>query len=32
VKPLDAEETDLKAARAVGLLAAEKMLKRMGYE
>jgi hypothetical protein len=30
-KPLDAEDTELKAARAVGLLAAERMLKRMGY-
>ena len=30
-RPLDAEEMELKQARAVGLLAAEKMLKRMGY-
>jgi hypothetical protein len=31
VQPLDAEDADLKAARAVGALAAEKLLKRMGY-
>ena len=32
LKLLDADEVDLKAAQAVGLLAAEKMLKRMGYD
>jgi hypothetical protein len=31
-KPLDVEELELKAARAVGALAAAKLLKRMGYE
>ena len=31
IRPLDAEETGLKEARAVGLLAAEKLLKKIGY-